>query len=191
MSRRAAERQPWEHRSGESSPAYRAFAHFRDMGEDRTIAATARELGKSESLLRRWAARHEWWPRVREWDLENEREERALARRERAESRRQRLRYARQMQALAMLGLSNLVQRDPMTGETTLVGELTPRDSAALMRLGVDLEDGLVPPADEQTAATDSTEALLQRRPDADLKRLLDLIEEQPQPEEEGEHASE
>ena len=79
-----------------------------------------------------------------------------------------------------------LAPRDPLTGEIALTGELRPRDAATLIRLRVDLEDGLASSAEEPTASADSTEALPHRRPDGELSRLLALIDEQPQTEEEN-----
>jgi hypothetical protein len=174
---RESERQPWERRAGETARAYRAFACFRDLGEDRTIVQAAKLLGKSESLLRRWSARHDWWSRVQSWDLENEREERAAARRARAKSLRWRRQIAQQVQQLGMLGLSGLVQRDPVTGKVALVRELKPREAAALLAQGVELEDGLVPAVEEAAAGDDSVAAVLHRKPDAVLQQLLEHLE--------------
>jgi hypothetical protein len=170
-------RQYWERREGETARAYRAFACFRDLAEDRTIVQAAKLLSKSESLLRRWSSRHAWWSRVQRWDLENEREERAAARRARAESLRWRRRIAQQVQQLGMLGLSGLVQRDPVTGKVTLVRELKPREAATLLELGVELEDGLAPAAEEGEAGEDSVATLLHRKPDGELEQLLELLE--------------
>jgi len=184
-------RQPWERRSAETARAYRAFACFRNLGEDRTIVRAAKLLGKSESLLRRWSARHEWWARVQSWDLENEREERAAARRARAESLRWRRQTAQQVQQLAMLGLSGLVHRDPVTGKVTLAKEVKPRDAAILLRLGVEIEDGLVPPAHEETTGDDSVAMLLHSKPDEELQQLLDRLDPHPPSEEAKDAATE
>lgn len=65
---------PWERRKNESAKAYEAFSCYMTMGTDRSIRSVAKELGKSETLIARWSSHHGWVERVREYDIELERE---------------------------------------------------------------------------------------------------------------------
>ena len=58
----------WERQNGESAKAFEAFTIYRDMGKDRTISATARQLGKNRTLIDRWKERWNWKERVRAYD---------------------------------------------------------------------------------------------------------------------------
>ena len=180
-----SERQPWECQPGETAKAYRAFACFRDLGEDRTIVAAVRAAGRSESLLRRWAARWNWWPRARAWDVENDREQEAEARRARAEAFTRRRQAGRHMQQAAMVGLSEIVRADPETGKPTWVRQPKPRDIAILMRAGVELEDGPLAAAAEDLAAGDSPEARMRRKEDREIRKMIEHFEQQIAAEEE------
>lgn len=66
------ERKPWERLPDETTPAFEAFKEYRDMGEKRSIAKVAEKLGKSDKLLERWSAKHDWGNRVKAWDDEIE-----------------------------------------------------------------------------------------------------------------------
>jgi hypothetical protein len=56
--------------------AFEAFAIYRDMGYQRSLAAVRWKLHKSKSLLERWSAAHGWVKRVAAWDAYNDRESR-------------------------------------------------------------------------------------------------------------------
>ena len=185
------EQKPWERRPRETAKAFRAFACFRDLGEERSIAQAARVVDRHVSLLRRWAARHEWWSRVHAFDQETDRQERATRVRERADSLRRHRQQGQQLQQLAMLGLSDLVQRDAVTGKVTLTRQIKPREAAALLRLGIELENGLAPAAEEREAREDSVATLLQRKPDGELEQLLERLEPHTSVEETGDDVKE
>lgn len=78
--------QPWDRRQSESVKAYEAFCIYRDMGTERSLAKVAEALAKSEQLMKRWSATHEWVRRAEKWDDEQERIERALAQKEQAKA---------------------------------------------------------------------------------------------------------
>ena len=51
--------------------AFEAFATYRDMAYQRSLAAVGWRLHKSRSLLSRWSAAHGWVKRVAAWDAYN------------------------------------------------------------------------------------------------------------------------
>lgn len=63
---------PWEPQVGESTPAYRAFAEYRDLGADRSQDAVSAKLGKSRQLLSRWAVKWKWVERTQAYDAHME-----------------------------------------------------------------------------------------------------------------------
>jgi hypothetical protein len=54
----------FEQRPGESAKAFAAFSLYLSMGPERSTAAVATKLAKSEQLVRRWSARWQWTDRV-------------------------------------------------------------------------------------------------------------------------------
>ena len=139
MSGNQTESRPWDRLPEESPQAYAGFKAYRDLGEGRSFIATARALGRADSLIRRWATRHDWRARARAWDLLQARQDEAAIRLERDEAVRRQLKDAQRMQQLAMAKLSGLVHRDPATGELALDPSVTPRDAVAIYRLGLDI----------------------------------------------------
>lgn len=63
-------RNPWERQKRETGKAWEAFLTYRTMGPARTYVDVARELGKVESQIRRWAHLWRWIDRVELWDRE-------------------------------------------------------------------------------------------------------------------------
>jgi len=57
-------RLPFEQQTKESDKAFAAFALYLSMGSERSTAAVATKLTKSEQLVRRWSARWRWTERV-------------------------------------------------------------------------------------------------------------------------------
>jgi hypothetical protein len=51
---------PWDR-------AFEAFAIYRDMAYQRSLAAVGWKLHKSKTLLSRWSATHGWVKRVAAW----------------------------------------------------------------------------------------------------------------------------
>jgi len=131
---------PWERRLEEGPKAYAAFRVFLELGANRSFVAAARQLGKSESLLRRWADRHGWRERAWQYDLSRDREAEALARQELAETMKRQLQDAEHFQNLAKKGVSELVVRDPTSGRLRLAKELDVADSDRLYRLGLQIQ---------------------------------------------------
>jgi phage terminase small subunit len=62
---------PFDRRSNETDPAWKAFQCYRNMGEGRTLDKARKELGRREGYMRQleeWSSDHEWVNRVRAWD---------------------------------------------------------------------------------------------------------------------------
>jgi hypothetical protein len=109
--------QPWEKLTGESAQAFQAFALYRDMGPDRSLAKVAKELGKSSTIVERWSARDAWVVRVEAWDVEQDRLWRQQQLNSRREVGKRHLRIANAMQgklvdALARLDVSQMTPAD-------------------------------------------------------------------------------
>lgn len=64
----APEPYPWTRRDTETSPAYEAFRTYLNQGGSRSTANTARELGKSKTVVDKWSSQHAWVERVRAYD---------------------------------------------------------------------------------------------------------------------------
>ena len=67
---------PWDRQPDESMQAFEAFAIYRDMAYQRSLAAAAWKLRKSKKLLERWSCGHGWVKRVAACDAYNDRESR-------------------------------------------------------------------------------------------------------------------
>ena len=55
---------PFEQQPRESDKAFAAFSLYLSMGPERSTAAVAKKLAKSEQLVRRWSAKFGWTDRV-------------------------------------------------------------------------------------------------------------------------------
>jgi hypothetical protein len=55
---------PFEKQPRESAKAFAAFSLYLSLGPERSTAAVAKELAKSEQLVRRWSAKFGWTDRV-------------------------------------------------------------------------------------------------------------------------------
>src|SRR5438445_5125671 len=54
----------FEQQPRESSKAFSAFSLYLSLGPQRSLAAVAQKLAKSEQLLKRWSTKFEWPSRV-------------------------------------------------------------------------------------------------------------------------------
>ncbi len=57
---------PFEQQTDETAKAFEAFSVYLNMGVNRSLAAVARKLKKSEGLIARWSRRHHWGERIQE-----------------------------------------------------------------------------------------------------------------------------
>jgi len=109
--------EPWERLVGEGTKRFEAFAKYRDMGPERSLAKVAQALGKTTSLMERWSAEDSWVHRVTAWDEEQDRIWRGQQVSYRREVGRRQLRIANAMQGqlvnrLAELDVSTLGPAD-------------------------------------------------------------------------------
>lgn len=120
---------PWERQKGEGEKAFEAFVIYRDMGEDRTISAVVKRLGKSRSLIDRWKDRWDWHERVRAYDNELEREARAKAVKE------------RKAMTERHINIATLLQRKALEALKTLDAEaMSAKDIREYIKMATDLE---------------------------------------------------
>jgi hypothetical protein len=174
---RPPELRAWERRSDESGTAYAGFVAFRSLGPARSVVAAARSLGKHPSQFYRWTKTYEWPTRAWQWDLLQARQDEAAVRQERDEAARRQLKDADRMQQLCMAKLSELVHRDPATGELALDPSLSPRDAVSIYALSLQIHRSLAPAADAETPAQ-AAGSDLPSLPDAELQEVIRLARE-------------
>lgn len=102
---------------GESDKAFQAFTTYLEMGEDRSIRAVARSLGKSKTLMDRWSGQWRWVERVGAWQGHQAAEAR---RAELKAVREMRQRHAQEAVLMQRKALDRLGQMNPL--------EMTPND---------------------------------------------------------------
>jgi hypothetical protein len=56
---------PFEQQPRESAKAFAAFSIYLELGPERSMAAVAKKLSKSEQLIRRWGFKYDWTARVK------------------------------------------------------------------------------------------------------------------------------
>jgi hypothetical protein len=128
---RMFERQP-----GETDRAWHAFVQYRDMGHNRTLAAVAKSLGKSNTVVERWSVRWSWRVRIAEWDREADKRSREADFEALKEMRARQLQIATLMQGLGSLELQKLAGRAQKTGELVITAD----QARAIVIEGVKLE---------------------------------------------------
>jgi hypothetical protein len=172
----STEAREWDRQPEESGPAFAAFRTFLELGCERTVVAAARQVGKSERLLRKWVSRHRWRDRAYVWDLAQARESEAAVAQEREATVRRQWQDADRAQKLSMAKVSSLVIRDPETGEPTLSSEVTVADAVRLYRLGLEIQRGqLSSTAPGDAAAADQS---LETLSDPELQQVIKLARE-------------
>ncbi len=120
---------PWEQRPGESGPAFEAFSTYRDLGPGRTISAVVEKLQKSDSLLRRWKNKWDWWQRAAAYDASIAEEARRKAVKDRRDMESRHIGIAMQLQKKALEALNRMEPE-----------EMSPRDIKEFVKLATELE---------------------------------------------------
>jgi len=159
----------WDRLPEESGPAYASFRVFLELGCERTVVAAARQVGRSERLLRRWVSQHRWWERARAFDNATAQ----ATEEERRAAERRRLEYAARVERIAWARLAQLVRPDPVTGEMVVDSRFTPREALAVIRLVVELTRGRAPEAEEEQEAVSRR---LRELSSADLEGLIAYV---------------
>lgn len=177
MAATGAEPKPWEQLSGESGPAYAAFLAYRDMGTTRTFVATARALGRHESLIRRWATRYRWRERAWRWDLRQADQDEAAVRQQREEKLRDRLEDLDRMGRACLAFFRTLIRRDPETGEVSFDVQFTPQVALRFLELALRAQGAFDRPAADDRAEERPVGDLFGLA-DAELVQLMDLARE-------------
>ena len=161
----------------ESGKAYQAFRAFLDLGPDRTLAATVRLLGKSESLVRGWAARHDWRHRAWLYDRHQARAEETVVRQHREAVLRERLEDVDRVGRACLVFFRILIKRDPETGEISFDPRFTPQVALRFLELALRAQGAFDKPAPEDKP-DERPAADLFGLPDAELMELIDLARE-------------
>lgn len=117
------EPEPWERQLNESTPAFEAFACYRDMGASRSTAKVSRQLCKSVSLMNRWSAEHDWVKRVAAWDAEKDRVARETQIKDIVEMRQRHAATAKQMMDLADSALQHIKPEEVSVNELSRLVE--------------------------------------------------------------------
>ena len=168
---------PWARTEQESGQAYAAFQVYLGLGLQRSFVGTARQLGKAQSLIRRWADKHDWRRRAWQWDQQQQQADAQTLRQERDEQLRQSLRHAAHLTRLSMGRLATLVHRDPGTGELTLDDSVTPYVAVQIYRLALDIRRDIYHSL-ARPAGADSDESVaseMGRMSDDELRQLIEL----------------
>jgi hypothetical protein len=119
----------WERQPNERPEAYEAFAIYRDLPGKRSAREVGERLGKSEGLIERWCSKWDWVERARLWDNEIAAKVKEAAEKTASEMVQRHLKISMQLQTKAVTALNQIA------GD-----EMTARDIAALLKLGVDIE---------------------------------------------------
>lgn len=64
----ADDREPWDLQPGETPKSFAAFEIYRDMGANRSLAKTAKQIGRPPVNVEKWSAMYAWGERTLEWD---------------------------------------------------------------------------------------------------------------------------
>ena len=122
----------WERQDDESDAAWQAFTIYRDLGLNRTYAATAANCRKHTSLVQRWFLTRSWKARTFAWDRELDRT--------RIDAHKQGL---REMELRHSEVASDLIARvGERLGQLTKIdmAQMAPRDLALWFKMAVEIE---------------------------------------------------
>ena len=102
----------WEQQKGESAQAFEAFTVYLDMGESRSCHKVAKELTKSDTIIKRWSTRWNWQERIRAYNNEIQRQKLQRAKEDAEKMRDQQMETAIIMQQKAREALDKLDPED-------------------------------------------------------------------------------
>lgn len=122
---------PWERQDGETPKQFEAFAVYRDMGEERSLAKVGRALGKSKALMDRWSSANSWVERALAWDDEQDRIARQEQIKDIKKMRKRHADVANAMIVAATKGLKSIMENPK---------DIKPNDVARLVEVASKLE---------------------------------------------------
>lgn len=129
MAKWSRNEKPWERQPKESAKAYEAFDLYLKMGAERSCQKVARQLSKSDTIIKRWSSTWSWQQRVREYDAE-------LARAKFAEAKK----GVKEMQE-RQIHLALLLQKKAFDALKALdISALTPKEIVCFISEGAKLE---------------------------------------------------
>jgi hypothetical protein len=169
--------EPWTQLPRESGPAYEAFCIFLELGAQRSVAEVVRRVRKRESLVWRWAGRHDWRHRAWLHDQHQARQDATVVRQHRQAVLQERLDDLDRMARLSMVYLRGRVRRDPETGEASFDRLFTPQLALRFVELALKAQGAFDRPASEDKS-DQRPPADLFGLADAELERLIDLARE-------------
>ena len=114
---------PWEMLETDTLKSFEAFTVYRDM-EDRTLEKVAKKLGKSNKLIERWSAKHNWRERVAAWDEEKDRIIRQDLLRDIGSMRRRHVKLATDMLTKAAQALARLPDEEIKAADISRMVEI-------------------------------------------------------------------
>jgi len=152
----------WERQDGESAQAFQAFAAYRDMGAERSLAKAAQKLGKSKALMERWSVRWRWVMRADAWDSELDRQSRRELEKGITGMRKNHVNIAKAMLVKALKALQKIPE-----------DAMTPKDVASMVDVAAKLERISRGEATERTESRTELAGGLKVNA-ADLSRLSD-----------------
>ena len=178
---------PWDRQPRESEEAHAAFSAWLGQAH-RNVAALARELGLSLSLLWRWHKRHRWPERALAFDGEMAHQREADLRRHRQQVMERRSRRAEEADAAGRVLLRRGVRGDPRSGDVHSVDDAALKHGGRYLRLATDIEDRLLAGTEPEAPATGLEEELW-RMDDGALRQVIDLAKRPDQHQLEEENA--
>ena len=98
----------WERQPKESLKAYEALYLYLQLGDERSTAKVAQQLGKSKALMDRWSSAWHWVQRSRDYDQELRRKEFADKKAEIKKMQERQMRTAQLLQKKAIEALDTL-----------------------------------------------------------------------------------
>lgn len=127
--------QPWERQEDETMQAFEAFHLYCQMGHERSLRKVEQQLSKSHTLIARWASRHKWVERTRQYENYLVRAEVETARKNLADMRKRQIEQGKLLQSKAVTALLNKAQQE---------GGLDFESTTALVRMmstGITIEE--------------------------------------------------
>lgn len=149
MAKNARSSDSWERQKGETPQAFEAFKAYCEMGDERSIRKVAQELGKTDSLLRRWSSRWNWVERTRDYDNDIRLKELRNEQKAFQEMRKRQRGIAIQLQKIAFDALKKISPES-----------LTVKDIREFLKLGAALERANINPQLDDTREIEQETAI-------------------------------